>query len=64
MLLDEEGNVFCCENLVYMQLGKEYTQCFYMYLTLSPDPFPAFQCCTMKCGWVWYSCHAHDVIIA
>ena len=24
-------------------------------VALSPGPFPAFQCCTLKCGRVWYA---------
>ena len=24
-------------------------------LALSPGPFPAFQCCTLKCGRAWYA---------
>ena len=39
------------------------TLCFvYVYIASSPGPFPAFQCCTLKSGRVWYvkshaACH-------
>ena len=29
-------------------------------LSLSPGPFPAFQCCTLKNGRAWYA-KSHDV---